>query len=248
MPAPLPTTDPVKLPIVYRDASQFGVFFRIELDRARALLEGTSLEPWPVLGAAVGAIYVWEYRDSSVGVYNEVGLGIQARRRGTHPSLVRLGLDMRAQDDQGIWVVNLPVTTEAACTAGIDIWGYPKYVTPIETRFTDVGASVRLGDELAFSIGRMVGPSMKLPVVTYTAREGRLLRTVIEVSTSVRWGTGRSSRLELIGDGPTAESARKLGLDRAPAIAAFRTDRFQATLPAGVDLGPAGRDGAAARR
>src|SRR5262245_12409913 len=91
------------LPILYRDASQFGVFFRIELERARALLAGTTIEPWPVLGAALGAIYVWEYRDSTVGSYNEVGLGIQARRRGTSPSLVRLGLDMRAQEDQGIW-------------------------------------------------------------------------------------------------------------------------------------------------
>ena len=83
---------------------------------------------------------------------------------------------------------------------------------------------------------------MKLPVVTYTSREGRLLRTVIEVTTSVRWGTGGSAKIELIGDGPTARSVKALGLDRAPAVAAFRTDSFQATLPAGVDLGPARRE------
>jgi hypothetical protein len=207
------------------------------------LLAATTLEPWPILGAAMGAIYVWEYRDSSVGAYNEVGLGIQARRRCASPSLVKLGLDMRAQDDQGIWVVNLPVTTEAAFRAGIDIWGYPKYVTPIETRFNDAGASARLGDELTLSVGPLRGPSMRLPVVTYTSRKGRLLRTVIEVEEKVRWGTGRSARIDLIGDGPTAQSARALGLDRAPAIAAFHTNRFRATLPAGVDLGPADRDG-----
>src|SRR5262245_744097 len=118
------------LPILYRDASQLGLFFRIDLERARALLRDTTVEPWPILGAAMGAIYAWEYRDSTVGTYNEVGLGIQARRRGTRPSLARLGLDVRAQDDQGIWVVSLPVTTEAARAAGVEIWGYPKYVTP----------------------------------------------------------------------------------------------------------------------
>jgi hypothetical protein len=231
------------LPILYRDASQFGVFFRIELERAQALLEGTALEPWPVLGAAMGAIYVWEYRDSTVGSYNELGLGIQARRRGTRPSLVRLGLDMRAQLDQGIWVVNLPVTTQGAYQAGVEIWGYPKYVTPIETRFDDGGASVRLGDELELSLGPMRGPAMKLPVVTYTARGGRLLRTVIEVKEPVRWGTAASARLRVLGDGPTASSVKKLGLESARPLLAFRTDRFQAILPAGDDLGPAGVSG-----
>jgi hypothetical protein len=227
------------LPILYRDASQFGVFFRVGLDVARDALAGTGVEPWPVLGAAMAAIYVWEYRDSTVGSYNEVGLGIQARRRDTRPSLVRLGLDMRAQPDQGIWVVTLPVTTTAAYRAGVELWGYPKYVTPIDTSFSEEGASVKLGGELELSVGRLRGPSMRLPVVTYTARAGRLLRTVIDVDTPVRWGTARSANLTLRGDGPTADAVRRLGLERAPRLLAFRTDRFRAVLPAGEDLGEA---------
>lgn len=231
------------LPILYRDASQFGVFFRIDLERARSILEPTTVEPWPVLGAAMGAIYVWEYRDSTVGTYNEVGVGIQARRRGHEPSLVRLGLDMRAQEEQGIWVVNLPVTTQAAYQAGVELWGYPKYISPIETHFTDAGASVRLGDELELSLGRLRGPSMRLPVVTYTARSGRLLRTVIETAEPVQWGSGGSAKLRVLGDGPTAETARRLGLESATRLVSFRTDRFRAILPAGVDIGVAGVPG-----
>jgi hypothetical protein len=233
------STGTCDLPILYRDASQFGVFFRIALDRARALLDKTSLEPWPVLGAAVGAIYVWEYRDSTVGSYNEVGLGIQARKRGSRPSLVRLGLDMRAQEEQGIWVVNLPVTTQGAFQAGVDLWGYPKYVTPIHTRFDEAGAHVRLGDELELSIGRLRGPSIRLPVVTYTARAGRLLRTVINVEDPVQWGTAMSAQLKVLGDGPTSRSVRALGIEGATPLAAFRTDRFRAILPAGADIGAA---------
>src|SRR3954468_16550244 len=84
-------------PAFYRDASQFGVFFRIDLDRARDLLRDTTVEPWPILGAAMGAIYAWEYRDTDLGPYNEVGIGIQARRCGSHPSLLRFGLDISAQ-------------------------------------------------------------------------------------------------------------------------------------------------------
>ena len=231
------STGTCNLPILYYDASQFGVFFRIEIARARALLEGTSIEPWPVFGAALGAVYVWEYRDSTVGKYNEIGVGIQARRRGSRPSLVKLGLDMRAQEDQGIWVVNLPVTTEGAFRAGVDVWGYPKYVSPITTRFDDTGASARLGDEVELSMGRLRGPKKALPVVTYTGRAQRLIRTVIDVEGQVTLGAASSVKLRVIGDGPTARSIERLGLERAPKLAAFRTDRFRAILPAGADVG-----------
>jgi hypothetical protein len=238
--APHSTTEgPVVLPIRYRDASLFGVFFAADLDACRALVGPRSIEPWPLLGRAVVALFAWEYRDSSVGAYNEVGLGIQARRRGSTPSLLRLARDMTADDDQGIWVVNLPVTTQAAFTAGVELWGYPKYVTPIATRFDEGGARVRLGDELSLSLGRLHGPSLPgLPVVTYTAQRGRLLRTVIDVDHRSRWGTGAGAHLELLGDGPTASSLRALGLAGKKPLASFRTDTFRARLPAGVDVGP----------
>lgn len=228
------------LPILYRDASQFGVFFLVDPDRAREVVGADkTIEPWTVMGRAIAAIYVWEYRDSSVGAYGEVGLGIQCRQVGSSPSLLRLARDMGAQDEQGIWVANLPVTTDVAREAGIDLWGFPKYVTPIETRFSEEGASGKLGSELVLSLDRLRGPILVgQPVVTYTGKEGRLIRTCIDVDHEVRWGSGMGARLELTGDGPTAETARRLGLDEARMVAAFRTDGFRAKLPAGKDLGP----------
>jgi len=231
---------PCELPILYRDASQFGVFFRVDLARAREVVGvDASVEPWPILGRAVAAIYAWEYRDSTVGAYGEVGLGVQCRRKGTRPSLLRLGTDMGADDDQGIWVASLPVTTEAARIAGVELWGYPKYVTPIETTFMKDEASVRLGDELTLRIAGLSGPRLRgQPVVTYTARGGRLLRTRIDVDHRVRWGTGSGAHLELRAEGPTERLARRLGLHQERIVAAFRADTFRARLPAGADLGP----------
>ncbi len=234
--------DACQLPLLYRDGSQFGVFYAVDLARARQLVSSQAIEPWPVLGRAFAAIYVWEYRDSSIGSYGEVGLGIQCRRVGSRPSLPRLGLDMGAQDDQGIWVVSLPVTTQAAFGAGVEIWGYPKYVAPITTRFRHDGASVTLADELDLSIGALHGPSLGgQPVITMTERKGRLLRTRIDVQHRARWGSGRSARLVLRADGPTSRAASALGLDEMKPVAAFRVDRFQARLGEGVDLGPADR-------
>ena len=226
------------LPIHYRDGSWCGLFYRVDLEAARALMKGLSIEPMPILGAATAAVYAWEYRDSSVGSYGEVGLGIQARRVGSRPSVVGLGWDMSANDDQGIWVVTLPVTTEAAFRAGVELWGYPKYVTPIETRFDDHGARVRLGDELTLSLGGVRGMRRGLPVVTYTSREGTLVRTSITTAIAPKLGLPRDGKIEIHGAGRTADAARALGMDSRAPIAAFHTNRFVATLPIGKDLGP----------
>ena len=134
-----------ELPILYRDGGWCGLFYRVDLAAAQALCEGLSVEPWPLFGTAVAAIYAWEYRDSTVGAYGEVGIGLQMRRRGTKPSVLRLGLDMSADDDQGIWVLTLPVTTEGAFRAGVEVWGYPKYITPITTRFDATSAFSAVG-------------------------------------------------------------------------------------------------------
>ncbi|MBL8679360.1 MAG: acetoacetate decarboxylase family protein [Myxococcales bacterium] len=226
------------LPIHYRDASQFGVLFRVDLDRAREVVgDGAGVEPWPIFGKAIAAIYAWDYRDTSVGSYAELGLGVQCRRKGTSPSLVRLATDMGAQDDQGIWVVTLPVTTQSAFEAGVDLWNYPKYVTPITTRFERDSASVTLANELELSVGALGGPRLAgQPVVTYTRKDGVLLRTRIDVDHRVRWGRGADAKLEIKGDGATARAARALGLDRASVAAAFRADAFRAVLPAGIAI------------
>lgn len=226
------------LPILYRDASLTGVLLFADLAKARDATRDLAIEPWPILGRAVVALYAWEYRDSTVGVYNEVGLGIQARVTGKRPSLLKLARDMRDQESQGIWVMNLPVTTEAARAAGVELWGYPKYVSRIATDFMERSATARLGDEVRLHVGQLGGPPMAgLPLVTFTEREGRLIRTVIEVSYTARWG--RDARVEILGDGPTARSLRALGLVGKKPLAAFRTDDFRAVLPAGVDVGPA---------
>ncbi len=239
---PFPTrSGTCALPILYRDASQLGLFFRVDPARALEVIgPDATIEPWPIAGRAVVAIEAWEYRDSTVGAYGEVGLGIQCRRRGTRPSALRLAMDMGAQDDQGIWVVDLPVTTQAAHDAGVDLWGYPKYVSPITTEFRERDATVSLGAELSIELGALGGPRLRAqPLVTYTERAGRLLRTRIDQDHVVRWGRGARAKLTLRGDGPMATSLRALGLERATPIAAFRADHFRARLPAGVDLGPA---------
>jgi hypothetical protein len=231
---------PCELPILYRDASWFGMFFRVDLEKARALLADTSLEPMPLFGKAMATMHAWEYRDSTVGRYNELGLGIQVQQKGTKTKLLRYALDQRAQPNQAIWVVTLPVTTQSAYTAGVEIWGYPKYVSDIETRFSESETYVKLGNEVEMQLPRLLGPTTpSLPLVTYTSNKGRLVRTVIETQTSMRWGTGRRGKVRLLGDGPTSKALRALGLEEPTPVAAFQADQFRAVLPAGEEVGSA---------
>lgn len=236
------STGSVELPIRYHAGDWCGVLYRIDLKRAQTYCEALDVEPWPVLGSAVAGLYAWEYRETSIGPYGEVGLGVLVRRRGHKPSLLRLALDVSAQQAQGLLVLSLPVTTESACNAGRELWGYPKYVTRISTEFDANSARVRLGNELELELGAIRGMQRRLPIVTFTELAGQLLRTSIDVQSTPTMGVPRRCTLRLLGeDGPTANAVQALGMhERAPALA-FHTRAFRATLPLGAAVGSARR-------
>jgi len=231
-----------QLPIEYHAGDFCGLLYRVEPARAYALCAELSVEPWLVFGRAVAGVYAWQYRETSIGPYAELGIGILARRRGQRPSLWRLALDTGAQEAQALWVVALPVTTELACNAGRQLWGYPKYVTSIETTFDDRAARVRLGSELELELAAVRGAPRVMPIATFTQLDGQLLRTRIDVRCAPRLGVPRRAALRLLGaDGPCARAVRELGLHALSPSLAFHTRDFRASLPAGTHLGPAHR-------
>lgn len=230
-----------QIPVRYYDGSHCYLAYKVDAASAAEVVgRDKTIEPWPFFGRALGLLSVWEYRETSVGSYQEIGVGVVCRRKGSHPSALRYARDMGAQEDQAIWVCTLPVTTELAHEGGIEVWGYPKYLTSIETRFDDPArVHVRLADELELSVGAIRGLKLRAqPLVTFTEKDGRLIRTRIDVDHEVRMGRGRTAKIEVLGDGPTSEVVRRLGLDVASPLAVYRTDHFRARLPLGVDLGP----------
>lgn len=228
----------VELPIEYRAGDWCGLLYRVDLARARPFCDALDLEPWPVLGSAVVGMYAWEYKDTSIGPYAELGIGLLSRRRGSAPSLLRLALDMSAQAAQGLLVLSLPVTTEAACNAGRELWGYPKYVTRITTEFDDRTARVRLDSELELELGPVYGLERRLPIVTFTECSGQLLRTSIDVRSTPTLGVPSRASLRLLGGaGRTATIVQALGLHERKPVLAFHSRAFRATLPRGEVVG-----------
>jgi Acetoacetate decarboxylase (ADC) len=230
---------PCELPILYADASLLTLVYSVAPELARAHVDPRGFEPWVVFGKAWMALCAFEYRETTIGPYRELGLGLLVKRAGTSPSLVALARDQRKVTAAGLFVTNLPVTTANARAAGFELWGFPKYVTGIETSFREDGVRVVLEGELEITMKR--GFHVKtsgLPLCLFSVHEEkRVLRTVVETESTVEWGGAGSVEVKVLGDGPTAKTMQALGIHaRKPALA-YVTDHMKAILPAGEDAG-----------
>jgi len=227
---------PCDLPITYEDASLLTAMWRVDPSLAQPLMP-SHLEPWSIFGKALAMLCIFEYRRTSIGPYGEIGLGVLARRKGTKPSLTRALRDLRSEEDQALWVANLPVTTEGARAAGVEIWGYPKYVAGIETRFVRDEVRAELEGEFVLTMGK--GRTVRtsgLPFVTFSMKGEQLVRTVVDVDHHVRWGAASTVDLRITGEGPTTKSIRALGIEGKRPAFAFRTDEMRSVLPRGKEL------------
>jgi len=224
---------PCDLPIMYWGASMLGLTYRVDAAAAQSFMPNELIEPQLIFGKAIALLCLFEYRDTSIGPYNEIGLAIQTKRKGTRPSLLAMAQDLASAPDQALYIVNLPVTTEAARAAGAGLWGYPKSVAGIDTDF-GVGFKATLQGELTVEMGKPGSfTSGGLPFLTYSFHDTGMLHTHVPVDHRVKWGGAGTVKVEVIGDGPTAKSVRALGLDQMKPLAAFRTDRMRSILPAG---------------
>src|ERR1035437_6613872 len=131
----IPTSEgDVEMPIMYYDDSVMMTLFRLDYDKAQALVADQGLQAVRVYGgkALVGMAF-YQYRETSIGDYNEVGTAVAVVPNGTQVPRFPL-LSMLSPLDKapvGFCILDLPVTTPAACAAGREIWGYPKFVKSI---------------------------------------------------------------------------------------------------------------------
>jgi hypothetical protein len=227
------TAGRIELPAVCRDASLLAQVFSIEASVARTALEIDTVEPAIWWRKALALFVAFEYRDTSIGPYNEVGVAILAKRAGTAAKAWQAAIRPKYELSAGWFIVRLPVTTEIARAAGFEIWGYPKYVADIRTEFTKRSVRVELVGELA--IEHQSGWGITLPAApfaTLSLAEGQLIHSLIKTERRVRLGRGRTNT-RIIGPGPTADLVRRLGLESLTPLVTLRTDTLQTRLPKG---------------
>lgn len=239
---------PVALPILYYDDSQCLGLFTVDYAVAQSMLAGEGLTAVRFAGGhAIAGVAFYEYRDTSIGVYNEVGVALavvpDSVAQPAWPSLAML----RSVDagHVGFHILDLPVTTPAACAAGRELWGYPKFVTPIRFaldhgRFR--GAVVEpsgVGDIVEFSGAAGYGvPAPLLDLILYSRRDSVRLRTHVNTRGGGYACTGGSMQLQVPSSAthPMAERLRRLGLASARPVLVMHTQRLQLRLNAGAPL------------
>ncbi|TSD99714.1 hypothetical protein FOS14_10610 [Skermania sp. ID1734] len=241
------STGAVDLPILYYDNSNVFALFSADPDAVADKLAGTGLVPAIHFGhRPVVAVALYEYRQTSIGPYNEVGVGILVNPEGSkrHRPLTGWTQLLRSPDrrEQGAYILDLPVTTREACAAGSEIWGYPKFVAPISFelgggRFSSVTEDPDDGSTIMELSGRAVPvlPTPPMPLVLYSFNHGAMVRTNVDLRNGMQAHLPGGLKLRVgTSRHRMANNLRDLGLDGARPFAVASTDRFQSRLNAGV--------------
>lgn len=123
-----------KVPLFYYDGEQMTGVFPAKLKQLRRMMPDRRMQPARI-APGVGAITVtcFEYRDTDIGPYNELAIGIPLNEpffRSNLPGRAMIDALRRSQYD--IWVHHLPVTTEIARAGGVEFYNYPKFIAGID--------------------------------------------------------------------------------------------------------------------
>lgn len=169
-----------RLPIRYRRLDTFFAAYGADHGAVKDLVPSTRLRPvkvWP--GRAAITLNAFNYIDTDIGPYGEFSVGVPCFLKHGGKTLL------------GVYVHRLPVTTEIAKTAGIEVWGYPKFVCEMEFENTAMDHAVRLslsGQEiLSLRVkkgGVGIGMSREMP--TFTIKNGEIIVTRLQSQAMAR--------------------------------------------------------------
>ena len=228
-----------ELPILYHRDDLFMAFYSADAREVEALLPSPRLHParLPFNRALVG-VAAFNYTQTSIGPYGEVAVALPVVYGSRRPITSAAALLQGHHPGFGSVVLHLPVTRLAARDAGRGEWGYPKFVADMQFTLTPERMTCQL-DEGARSILTLEVPRTgfihrdRQPLVTYSVRDGDLVKTVIPQQGIARTAIRpRGARL-LLGDHPMADTLRALKLSERPLMTRHYLSR-SAILPAGV--------------
>lgn len=169
-------------------------------------------------GRGLLSVSAYEFRESDIGPYNEVSISVPFTLDVATPMFT--GILRKGPAEPRTYIHHLPVTTEIARAAGVELGSYPKFLAHIDFERESGWVTCRLAEgeqHILTLVGRELDtrPAPRSRAHAFTARDGRLLRS--EVISSER-GLAMSSdasdaRLEL-GDHPISKELEGLSIGR----------------------------------
>jgi hypothetical protein len=223
----------IRLPTFYQDAMAIHAQFLASSERVRSFLPSPRLHPLRVApGRCAVALAALSYRETDLGPYNEVLIGIPVTLDARSPLFTGILRGLPAVPM--IYVHRLPVTTEIARGPGVHFLAAPKFIADITFEETEEWVRCRLaeGETEIMTLEVRTGelePTGRWHVNMVTAREGYLLRWGWVESEQRKRVSHDSSdvRLEL-GSHRMADELREMQLGRV--LSCEYRPRFQAVL------------------
>ena len=210
---------PVRLPILYADGTAMLAFFWVDPVRARRLLEGSGLEPLRFPGRrALLALGFYDYRETTIGPYHEVGSALAVVPTGAPSSglaaleLVRAARRRRA----GYHILDLPVSTPIADVGGRELWGLPKFLTQLPLRVGTSSVEGQVLDSTGAAPLLTLSGTVALALARARARPGAVLRAG-RADAADRDRRERTIPLLVRGRGQAGARAWSSSHDREPA-------------------------------
>ena len=216
------SSGPVTVPILYPDVHSMWVYFSAPIHKVRALLPTDRLKPISMgNGNALYGIVCFEYRDTTIGSYNEVGIGVPCRLDPSINIPILPALFHRFFS-VGFYVHHLPVTTQIAYDAGVEIWGLPKFVAQITFEETGTWRRCMLeadGQEILTLEVTYVLRNLQLETYdfqTFSVKDKHVLKIPVQSQGHV-WTSRKAECARLhLGDHPLSEELRSLQLNTKP--------------------------------
>jgi hypothetical protein len=217
---------PFTMPVRSQSSPVLFACFSIDAGAAAALLPGQTLHPCRLLRRGLLVVAVANYLDTPIGQYVEFCIGILVTRgRSQAPALAPLLL--RSLFGVGVYIYDLPVSTEISVKGGLGIWGMPKrqanldYVVGEDT----VSSQYDLDGQLAMRIDIPRPARPVLPLRATGAGYGSFRGLLAKSSIHVRGRMGLSLRVGearlLIGDHPRMDALKTLDIDPRPLVTGF---------------------------
>ena len=219
---------PFELLVACRNSPVLMAAFKINADRARALIPSHEVHPLRLLdGSGVLMVTVIDYRDTTIGKYIEYSIAI-ACTHGSDPAPRLLPAVFTRRYGTGQWVLDLPVSTEISVKGGKGIWGMPKHRAALNFIESEQTASAQydLDGQLATYIEiarpKWNGIRTSMAAANYCAFRGLLMKSYVYFTGQAAFALGSRARARfVIGNHPRVQPLKTLEISDRPLFTAF---------------------------
>ena len=246
----------VELPMLFDNTRVRCLYFFIDPARVHSVLRGTGygvrgtgLVPCIFFnGKCMVNLVYYNYRDVTIGAYDEVTITILVRPEMLRDPKLYLPNLLRKKGESwngiGAYVLEMPVTIPEARAAGRELWGFPKFETKISSRLAGNEFEFRVEEpanqgwivEVKGSTGWGI-PMSGFDLVTLSNFRDKIWKTIIH--TEAKYHTGFLKEIEITAgqsDHRMAKNIRELGLESTRPFIIQATDCLRSRLNHGRAL------------